>query len=118
MYGWLVFAYPCAGCGKLFVIDGNWKLRYPICMYKVPKEVSGFDGALEYVDCCPNQPVPRMAFCANHCAIATERKIPCLLHEFIKHAGIVHGMKITLHHVYLNYTWLHIQMLMMMMILL
>ena len=73
-------------------------------MYKVPKEVTGFDGALEYVDCCPNQPVPRMAFCTYHCAIATERKIPCLLYEFLKHADIEHGMAIVLCYVHVNYT--------------
>lgn len=61
-------------------------------MYKVPKEVTGFEGALEYVDSCPNQPVPRMAFCTYHCNVAAEQKIPCLLHEFIKYAGIDHGM--------------------------
>ena len=38
-------------------------------MYKVPKEVSGFDNALEYVDCCPNQPVPKMTFCTYHCRV-------------------------------------------------
>lgn len=63
----------CVGCGKLFSIDGNWKLRYPICMFKVPKEVTGFHGALEYVDSCPHQPVPQMAFCREHCKLANEK---------------------------------------------
>ena len=64
------------GCGKLFSVDGNWKLCYPICMYHVPKEISGFNGALQYVDSCPNQPVAGMAFCEKHC------EIPCMLQEF------------------------------------
>ena len=51
------------GCGRLFSIDGNWKLSYPICMYRVPKEITGFEGNLKYVDSCPNSPMHGMAFC-------------------------------------------------------
>ena len=66
------------GCGKLFSIDGNWKLCYPICMFRVPKEVSGFDGALQYADSCPNQPIAGMAFCKKHCKMARSQGIACV----------------------------------------
>ena len=73
------------GCGKLFAMDGNWKLCYPICMFEVQKYVSGFDGALKYVDSCPNQPVPGMAFCNNHCKKADSLSIPSKLREFLQY---------------------------------
>ena len=69
-------------------MDGNWKLCYPICMYRVPKEISGFDGALQYVDSCPNQPVPGMAFCTEHCMVADSEGVPCSLKDFIKYSGV------------------------------
>ena len=25
--------FLCVGCGRLWSIDGNWKIRYPVCMY-------------------------------------------------------------------------------------
>lgn len=68
------------------MIDGNWKLCYPICMFRVEKEISGFTGALNYVDSCPNQPVPRMAFCEKHCVVAKQDNIPCGLHEFLRYS--------------------------------
>ena len=79
---------PCIfiGCGRLFAIDGNWKLCYPICMYDVPKEVSGFDGELQYVSSCPNQPAFEMAFCDEHCKVASAQGIPCGLREFRKYS--------------------------------
>ena len=58
------------GCGTLFSIDGNWKLCYPVCTYRVPKEVAGFEGKLSYVDTCPNGPLPGKAFCTHHCHLA------------------------------------------------
>ena len=33
----------CIGCGSLYSIDGNWKICYPHCMWRVPSEVSGFE---------------------------------------------------------------------------
>lgn len=77
-----------SGCGKLYVMDGNWKLCYPICMYRVPKEILGFNGALKYVDSCPNQPEPHMAFCHDHCRVASVKRIPTRLKEYLKYAGI------------------------------
>ena len=51
-------------------------------MYRVPKDISGFRGALKYVDSCPNQPEIGMAFCADHCKTAAEKGIPYTLREF------------------------------------
>ena len=48
-------------------------------MYCVPKEVFGFDGALQYVDSCPNEPAVGMAFREKHCKAAEEDKIPIRL---------------------------------------
>ena len=40
-----------AGCGILWFLDG---LVYPVCMYRVPKEIAGFSGQLilcRYLPC-------------------------------------------------------------------
>ena len=39
------------GCEKLFVADGNWKLRYAHCMRKVPITLPGF-GDINYFRIC------------------------------------------------------------------
>ena len=49
---------------------------YPVCMYKVPKEVSGFSGQLGDVATCPNQPEPGKAFCSMHCGVAEVEGVP------------------------------------------
>ena len=49
---------------------------YPVCMYSVPKEVSGFSGQLGYVDTCPNEPQPGKAYCSLHCAVAEKKGSP------------------------------------------
>ena len=70
------------GCGTLWSCDGNWKLVYPVCMYKEKKEVAGFSGQLGYVDTCPNQPEPGKAFCELHCQEAMKNGIPTDLRKF------------------------------------
>ena len=55
-------------------------------MYHVPKEISGFNGALQYVDSCPNQPIAGMAFCEKHYTIASSQGISCKLQEFQKYS--------------------------------
>ena len=40
---------PGSGRGSLYSIDGNWNICY---LWKVPSEVSGFNGQLKYVDSC------------------------------------------------------------------
>ena len=58
-------------------------------MYRVSKEVSGFDGALQYVDSCPNEPAVGMAFCEKYCK-AAEDKIPIRLREFLRYSSKGH----------------------------
>ena len=88
-----VHADNVAGCGTLWSLDGNWKLTYPICMYRVPKNVP-FGGTLQYVSSCPKQPVPNMAFCVEHCEIAKKQKIPSELHEYLKYSNRVTAPKV------------------------
>ena len=57
-----------SGCGKLYVADGNWKLRYAHCMWKVPMTVSGF-GDVNYPTICPLSPDRGHAFCKSHAAL-------------------------------------------------
>ena len=78
------------GCGTLFSIDGNWKLNYPICMYQAPKDVSGFDGKLNYISSCSNGPLPGKAFCLHHCAVVEKEGVPTGLREFLQFCGISH----------------------------
>ena len=68
-------------------------------MFKVPKTVSGFDGALSYVDTCPNQPEHGMAFCHVHCKVASENNIPCKLSEFLsKQHGNIQSKTVNIEH--------------------
>ena len=73
-YSYVVFGY--LGCGTLWACDGNWKLSYPVCMFDVPKEVTGFSGQLNYVNTCPNQPEPGKAFCSEHIEVCKNKNIP------------------------------------------
>lgn len=72
------------GCGQLWAIDGNWKLRYPICMYSSPKQVSAFSGGLGYVDACPNSPFHGMAFCEEHCEALKCKGVPVKLRDYVE----------------------------------
>ena len=74
-----------AGCGQLWAIDGNWKLRYPICMYSSPKQISAFSGGLDYVDACPNSPLQGMAFCEEHCEALQSKGVPVKLREYVEY---------------------------------
>jgi len=76
------------GCGIMYVADGNWKLKYPHCMWKVPIEVEGFNKQVNYPNICPLSPERGQAFCKTHCEIAKENNIPHGLHEFLKYCGI------------------------------
>ena len=80
-----------AGCGTLWSVDGLWKLVYPVCMYRVPKEITGFSGQLKYVDTCPGQPMHGKAFCEEHCRVAAEKEIPSGLRDFLKYCGVSKG---------------------------
>lgn len=59
----LLLHYIFTGCGHIWSIDGNWKIRYPVCMYPVPKNTAAFEGNLWYIDTCPNSPAYGKAFC-------------------------------------------------------
>lgn len=82
------FIFHFLGCGSLYVADGNWKLKYSHCMWKVPIQIEGFRKAINYPDICPLSPERGKAFCTYHCTIAAQAKIPCGLHEFLKHCGV------------------------------
>ena len=75
------------GCKWVIAGDGNWKLRYPICMWdaqqSIPKDLG------EYLpNACPDSPVYCHAFCEHHCTIAKKLGKPTLLNDFIKHCGV------------------------------
>ena len=40
------------GCGTMYVADGNWKLKYPHCMWKAPITVEGLN-QVNYPNICP-----------------------------------------------------------------
>ena len=62
---------------------------YPVCMYSVPKEVSGFSGQLGYVDTCPNQPEPGKAYCSLHCSVAESEGTPT---DLKAHRKLLHSV--------------------------
>ena len=70
--------------------DGNWKLRYAHCMWKVPVEISGF-GKINYLSVCPLSPKRGHAFCEAHCKKANQLGFPSELRSFYKHCGISDG---------------------------
>ena len=74
-----------AGCGTLWSLDGNWKLSYPVCMFKVARYGQAFQGKLKYVSSCSREPIHGLAFCEEHCADADKLNIPKTLRGYIKH---------------------------------
>ncbi len=75
------------GCGQLYVADGNWKLRYAHCMWKVPVSIEGF-GAINYPDICPLSPKRGHAFCEEHCLKSSSLGVPTELREFYRYCGV------------------------------
>ena len=74
------------GCQKVTVVDGLWKLSYPICMFDnaraVPQDIQ------DYIPHdCVNSPAPGKAFCNAHCEQLKALKIPTGLREFITFCG-------------------------------
>ena len=57
-------------------------------MWRVKTPVEGFSKHLQYVDCCPNQPVPGKALCEEHCIEASAKDIPSDLKEFTSYLAI------------------------------
>jgi len=88
-----LYAHTCSklcsdkGCGRLFVADGNWKLRYVHCMWKVPVSVPGFGNA-NYPCICPISPRHGHAFCEKHCKMAQAAGYPSELRRFLKKCGV------------------------------
>ena len=76
------------GCGVLYVADGNWKLKYPHCMWKVPIEIDGFQNLINYPSICPLSPMRGQAFCTVHCEMARSVAIPHGIHDFLKYCGL------------------------------
>ena len=68
-------------------------------MYRVPKEIAGFEGKLSYVDTCPNGPLPGKAFCAHHCCLTEQEGKPTGLRDFLHFCGVKQPSRfhITLH---------------------
>ncbi len=77
----------CIGCGKLYVADGNWKLRYAHCMWKVPVVIPGF-GKINYPSVCPLSPKRGQAFCPMHCEKAQALGYATELRMFLKRCGV------------------------------
>jgi hypothetical protein len=82
-----LFVNNNVGCGQLYVADGNWKLRYAHCMWKVPIELVGF-GKINYPSICPLTPKRGHAFCEKHCKNAQTQGYPTKLREFLKRCGV------------------------------
>lgn len=83
-----------ADCGQLYVADGNWKLCYAHCMWKVPVIVPGF-GEAKYPNICPLSPKRGHAFCERHCQIAVAAGYPSELRLFLKKCGVPDADKFT-----------------------
>ena len=67
--------------------DGNWKLRYAHCMWKVPVVIPEF-GNVNYPSICPLSPKRGYAFCEKHCMQASQLGYPAELKAFYKHCGV------------------------------
>ncbi|XP_078348467.1 uncharacterized protein LOC144633485 [Oculina patagonica] len=74
------------GCGKLWVIDGNWKLRFLHCMYKVKNAIPSLP-MVNYPDICAATPEKGKAFCKTHCSNLSEQGIPTGLKEFLEYCS-------------------------------
>ena len=68
--------------------DGNWKLRYAHCMWKVPIKLPQF-GEINYPKICPLSPKRGHAFCEAHCTQAQLQGYPTELRPFLKQCGLV-----------------------------
>ncbi|CAB3985930.1 Hypothetical predicted protein [Paramuricea clavata] len=75
------------GCGQLYVADGNWKLRYCHCMWKVPVSLHEF-GQINNPNICPLSPKRGHAFCQLHCVRAAALGVPSELRQFYKYCGL------------------------------
>lgn len=67
--------------------DGNWKLRYAHCMWKVPVSLEGF-GKINYPSVCPLSPKRGHAFCEAHCEKAQTLGYVTELKKFLERCGV------------------------------
>ena len=51
-------------------VTGSWPTQYA-----QTKCIEPFNGKLQYVSLCPKEPVPKMAFCREHCELAEKQNI-------------------------------------------
>ena len=79
----ITLCFFVVGCGQLYVVDGNWKLCYGHCMWKVPVTVLGF-GEAKY----PTSVCYRHTFCDQHCEMAVAAGYPLELLLFLKKCGV------------------------------
>ena len=74
------------GCKFMLVLDGNWKLRYPICPWNTqhayPSDLTEF-----LPNVCTEAPHGDNAFCLQHCETAKKLGRPTKLNEFIANCG-------------------------------
>ena len=75
------------GCGKLYVLDGNWKLCYSHCMYPVPVTISGYEKEINYPAVCPRNPKYGLAFCDQHFSVVERKGVPTKLKPFLEYCN-------------------------------
>ena len=63
------------GCRKLWIIDGNWKLNFPHCMFPVKIRLPMMT-TLDVSDVCINQPKGLSSFCEEHHEVALKMGYP------------------------------------------
>lgn len=73
------------GCGKLYVLYGNWKLCYAHCMFPVPVTIVGYEKEINYPKICPRSPEYHSAFCDKHLLVVKSKGIPTDLKKFLQY---------------------------------
>jgi hypothetical protein len=71
------------GCGRLYVMDGNWKLCYAHCMFPVLVKIAGYEKEINYPNICPQSPQYQSAFCERHHNIVKNKGMPTDLKQFL-----------------------------------
>ncbi|XP_068759139.1 uncharacterized protein [Montipora capricornis] len=77
------------GCGKLWVVDGQWKLMFAHCMMRRKNVIRGLP-LVNYPDVCTNSPQSGKAFCVEHMKFLNEKypDVPTDIHGFLRYCGI------------------------------
>ena len=82
----LILNHNFTGCGKCWVLDGNWKLAFAHCMFPVQNVPVAIK--LSLPNTCPREPKGNNAFCEEHCEVVRKLKIPTRLREFLAYSGV------------------------------